>query len=317
MIVAGVLVESRWHPGLLQRAVEAGGELQRHRFIVGAVMQLNGAGGVGDIVDRRNRIPERGILLRRAKAFDQILTPAPRARRHRDRHGAPPVVHEVIVRGHHAGPDDAGSDVIRGDHGAQRDVPAHRVAPHADALNINARVALERADGVEHIHGVIGRAVTTRGHAFRIAVAAIVRPEDDVTGAGEVIYIGHITLGRAVLLRRNIAVIEDNHRPTTGRPGAARNRQQRVNLQPFRSVGGDVTVVVTSRRQRLLQADLAAGITPLAHHFDHQGMAHRRRRYSLGVGQSLSRRRGRQAGRVRQRWRRHDKQQEQRRKFFM
>src|SRR3990172_1835430 len=117
---------------------------------------------------------------------------------------------------------------------------------------------------------------------------AIVRPEDDVPIARQVIDVGDVPLGGTVLPGRDVAVIEDDYRPPGRRPLTQGDRQQRVDLQPLRAVGSDIPVVIGAPRQLFFDEDLAARVVALTHRLNRERIQRRGRRQSLG-----GRRRGR------------------------
>ena len=177
--------------------------------------------------------PEFGVLCRRAIGGGEAVAPPSAGAFGRGRGGgaaaAPPAIEQIFVGADHAGPDHAGLDVRIGHHRAQGDPAAHRVPPHADALRIGVGIGFHGGDSVEHIDGVAGRAVSACWRSFRIAVPAVIGAEDDVAVAGEAVDIGHVALGGAVLVGRDVAVVEDDHRPAAGRALAPRHGQQGVD----------------------------------------------------------------------------------------
>src|SRR5690606_29036682 len=182
----------------------------------------------------------------------------------------PLAVEQVGVGGHHAAPDDPGLDVTGDDHGPQRDVAAHAVAPHAHALRVGVGEGARGPPAVEHVDDVVAVAVWAARLALGAAVAAIGGAKDDVAAAGEVVDVLHVALGRAVLLRRDVDVVENDDRPARGGSLAVGHGQQGVDFVAVRQVGGDEAVVVVPRLQFRLDGQRAAGVVAAAHHLDHQ-----------------------------------------------
>lgn len=79
-----------------------------------------------------------------------------------------------------------------------------------------------------------------------------------------------MTLGGAVLVGRDVAVVEDDDRPAARRFFAARDREQRANLQTLGQIRDNVAGVVDAGSQHLLDDDLATGVGLLAHNVNHQ-----------------------------------------------
>src|SRR5450759_1223676 len=91
-----------------------------------------------------------------------------------------------------------------------------------------------------------------RGHGRSegpTTVAPVIGLEDDVAAAGDGVHIGHVAFGGDVLVGLNIAVIEDDHRPASGRLRALGDGHQGVDLVTIGAVGDDILIVIGSRRQ--------------------------------------------------------------------
>ncbi|HUM71380.1 MAG TPA: hypothetical protein PLK31_21335 [Chloroflexota bacterium] len=67
------------------------------------------------------------------------------------------------------------------------------------------------------IYGIARIAVAAARLPFGIAVPPVIGAKNDVPGAGKPIHIIHVPLGSAVLVGRDVAVIEDDDRPTRRR----------------------------------------------------------------------------------------------------
>ena len=144
------------------------------------------------------------------------------------------------------------------------------MAPHADAIGVGLGEAAHGGDCVEHVDDVVGRTVGSARQSLRLIVTAVVRPEDDVPVPRQIVDIGDVALGRAVFIRWDIAMVEDNHRPTLGGRLAARDGQQGIDLQPVRVVCGAEPIVVRPGIKLLLARHLAAWVVAQAHRFDRQ-----------------------------------------------
>ena len=123
----------------------------------------------------------------------------------------------------------------------------------------------------------------------------VVRAQHHIPRAGESRHVRFIPFGGPVDLRRDVTVVEDDHRPAACRLFPERNRQQRVNLVALREIRDDVLGIAVARRQRLLKDQLAAGVLLLPHDLDGQRVGRRRR------GRWAGGRRGRQGRRRRHR----------------
>ncbi len=132
------------------------------------------------------------------------------------------------------------------------------MAPHADAVGVHTCVGLDRGERVQHVNRVARRAIGSGGFSFGKGMAAIVRAEYDVAVARKRILVGNIALGGAVDGWGDVAVVEDDRRPTRCRLPALRHRHVGVDLQPFGEIGNQVAVVVAAGRKRLLHGDGAA-----------------------------------------------------------
>ena len=84
--------------------------------------------------------------------------------------------------------------------------------------------------------------------------------EDDVPGPSKAIDIRHVLFGRAVLLGRNIAVVEDDGGPTIFGFCTVRHGQQRKDFETLRLVRGQVAFVISAARELPFNFDGAAGI---------------------------------------------------------
>ena len=67
-------------------------------------------------------------------------------------------------------------------------------------------------------------------------------------------------------------MITNNDRPICNWFFTLRNGEQSVTFVAFRQIRGNVEILIITRLQGLLDGDVAAGITLLAHHFYHQRM---------------------------------------------
>ena len=90
-------------------------------------------------------------------------------------------------------------------------------------------------------------------------MAAVIGAEDDVAIAGEPVHVGHVALGRAILVRRDEAVIENDRRPAGGGRLAKGDGKQGVDPQPFGPIGSQIAIVVRPRGEDFLDVDDAAG----------------------------------------------------------
>jgi hypothetical protein len=99
-------------------------------------------------------------------------------------------------------------------------------------------------------------------------VAAIIGAKDNIATAGKAIDVRDVAFRGPVLVRRNIAVVEHHHRPTSLWALAERHRQQCEDLQAFRTIRGEVTIVIRTICQLLFEDDLTAWICLFTQVFD-------------------------------------------------
>jgi hypothetical protein len=277
VIVAGIRVKlHRLARGLHfgQEQVGIGG---RDGRVGGAVMQLQRAAQVGQVAVGREAVPERRVLVGCAVLSEHLAATAARAegagRGCGAGGGVARVRHLVDDGGDGAGPDHAGLDVFGDDHGPQGDLAAHGMAPHADTVGVGVLVRLQRGQRVEHVGGVVSRAEAGLGLALGLAVAPVVGLDGDVAGARKGVLVGHITLGGDVLCRRDVAVVEDHHRPAGRGFWTIGHGHQGVYLQAVRAVRDDVAGIVGAGRQGLLEGDFAARVGPRTLDRDRQGVS--------------------------------------------
>ena len=177
-------------------------------------MELERAGNILQIGIGGNGIPKLGIFLRGAVLLDQGISPRARIRRWYCCTWSPaPLGQEIGIRSNDPTPDYTGLDVIPDHHRTQGDIAAHGMAPHADTVGIGVRIALDRRDRIQHVHSVVGVAVCASGFAFGPVVATIVGAEDNISAAGDQVHISDVTFCGDIHLRRDITMVEDDHRP--------------------------------------------------------------------------------------------------------
>ncbi len=121
------------------------------------------------------------------------------------------------------------------------------------------RVPLERAHRIQRVDRVRLRLIWPGRPPLRIAVPPVVGLEHNVACARQRVDVRDVSLGRPVLARRDVPMVENDGRPA-GRGLIARwDRQQRVLLQPLGEIGRDITVVIRAGGQALLDGDIASG----------------------------------------------------------
>src|SRR5206468_8004718 len=87
---------------------------------------------------------------------------------------------------------------------------------------------------------------------------------------GKPVHVGDITLRRPVLRGRDVAMVEDDHRPTAGWLPSGGHGQQSEDLETVGLIRGDVAAVVAAERERLLDDQVASWIVALAHRVDRE-----------------------------------------------
>src|SRR5690606_33165904 len=100
-----------------------------------------------------------------------------------------------------------------------------------------------------HIHRVAGMTVGTGWLTLGPVVAAVIGTEYDITAAGDQVHIGDIAFRRAIYIRWNEAMIEDNDGPSRGRLLTMRNRHQCIDLETLGQVRNIIAVVIDARIQ--------------------------------------------------------------------
>src|SRR4030043_2455246 len=116
--------------------------------------------------------------------------------------------------------------------------------PHATPLVTYLREGFKPCNCIQHIHGVSWVAISPCCFPFRSVMTAIIDLVHNVSIACQVIYIGNISLSRPIHLRRNIAMVEDDCRPSSHWHLTKRYGQQTVDPNPFRFMPCHMPVIV-------------------------------------------------------------------------
>lgn len=177
---------------------------------------------------------------------------------------------DIRIGGDDSRPDDAGPDVLADGHGAERDLSAHRMTPHADSIRVRVWISFKRGDSVQCVDCVAGIAVAAAGSrlAFGAAVAAIVRFKNDVAGERERLDISDVAFSRPIFAWGNISMIKYDNGPAVRWFFADRYGHERVNLITIRLIRSDVLIVVKTSNNGGFDRDTAPWIYGAAHFAD-------------------------------------------------
>ncbi len=146
------------------------------------------------------------------------------------------------------------------------------MSPHADPAWVGIGISFYRRDRIEHVDRIVWLGVHAARLPLRPIMSAVIRAEDDVAAAGDLVHIGNISFRGAIDIRRDVAVVEDHHRPACGRFLPVGNGHQRVDFQSIGEIGNVIAIVIPARVEDLLDDDVAARIVARPHGVDLERM---------------------------------------------